>query len=377
MYFANLNAKKRKTGEDYSENAKKKKAIDENKKKLFDPYFKGIIAVATVAKDGSSLGLKIWTSRSFSEFLYKHIVEIDPDNTCFIPFVNDFCFGKVMVNVPKEYTTHIEKRDEHGFIKPDIPTFASEQEKWLFIRGMVEVATEIKWDEENNDYSLIWKRNDANKPDDLIEWAKKESKVAWTGDIVSGSDALQFMNLIYPRDALLGGFRENFFLDWASTITGVSGRPDEGLLKCKIQLLHPKAVMPAKSQIGDVGYDLTVVDTVTKKGKTLYTTGVAVQPPKGWFVFVCPRSSMGLSGYIMTNSVGIIDPTYRGQMMLALEKIDKTQPDLVLPATIGQMFLLPAIPFDLELTDSLTQTSRGTGGYGSTGPITNKEEKKV
>lgn len=107
------------------------------------------------------------------------------------------------------------------------------------------------------------------------------------------------------------------------------------------------AVPPSKSRYSDTGYDLTIIKEKKKIGKTtIYDTGVSIKPPFGYYYDVVPRSSISKLGYIQTNSVGIIDSGYRGNIMIALTKIDDSQPDLELPMRIGQV-----IPRKLELVN--------------------------
>ncbi len=81
------------------------------------------------------------------------------------------------------------------------------------------------------------------------------------------------------------------------------------------------------------------------------------------------RSSISKTGYIVTNSVGIIDNQYRGELLVALTKIDDSKPDLELPVRIAQ--LIPRQWLDLQPVNvtgvELTSEERGEAGWGSTG----------
>lgn len=151
--------------------------------------------------------------------------------------------------------------------------------------------------------------------------------------------------------------------------------------KISIKKIAPEAVMPSKALAGDVGYDLTIISRETivtgvwhgrvmDPEVTLYDTGVAVEPSDGYYVEVVPRSSLSRTGYIMANSIGIIDPSYRGTIKVALIKIDKYAPEIPLPFKGFQMVIRKIENVELCLTDeNLSQTTRGNGGFGSTNAL--------
>ena len=136
----------------------------------------------------------------------------------------------------------------------------------------------------------------------------------------------------------------------------------------QVQLLSMDAVVPQKSRPSDSGFDLTLISLKKQVGAvTLYGTGIVVQPPEGYYFDVVPRSSIIKSGYMLANQVGVIDRAYRGELMVPLIKIDKNAPDIVLPARLVQMIPRPIVHFPIEAVSRLTTTSRGAGGFGSTG----------
>lgn len=127
------------------------------------------------------------------------------------------------------------------------------------------------------------------------------------------------------------------------------------------------AVLPSKTNGSDSGYDLTIIKVHSVKGDVIfYDTGLKVQPPNGWWLALVPRSSISKTGYMLANSIGIIDRTYIGPVLVALRKIDATMPDLQLPCKIAQLVPMPAVHFEIEELQALENTSRGTGGFGST-----------
>ena len=128
-------------------------------------------------------------------------------------------------------------------------------------------------------------------------------------------------------------------------------------------LNDPQAVPPTKNRYSDTGYDLTVIGIKKKMGNTcIYDTGVSVKPADGYYFDVVPRSSISKMGYIQTNSVGIIDSGYRGNIMIALTKINDEIPDIEMGTRVAQI-----IPRKLELVkmievDSLDESKRNSDG---------------
>jgi dUTP pyrophosphatase len=135
--------------------------------------------------------------------------------------------------------------------------------------------------------------------------------------------------------------------------------------------LGPKGIMPARASAADVGYDLTLVerrhDLMWGGDIEVYGTHVHLQPVSDDYYFeIVPRSSMAKSPYILANSVGVLDPHYTGEILIALRKIDFTRPSLDLPARLVQ--LVPRRRHEVTfIEEALADTARGAGGFGSTG----------
>lgn len=135
-----------------------------------------------------------------------------------------------------------------------------------------------------------------------------------------------------------------------------------------VVMRHPDAVKPLKVRESDVGFDITVIGLHKIVGDVyFYSTGISVKPPIGYYCEIVPRSSVSKTGFMLANSVGIIDPTYTGELFIALRKVDPKLPDLELPCRIGQLIPTKAYYPELVFVDSLSETNRGSGGFGSTG----------
>ena len=139
----------------------------------------------------------------------------------------------------------------------------------------------------------------------------------------------------------------------------------------KVHKKHPDAVLPSKAHDDDVGYDLTIISKYKELSDTvtLYDTGIAVTPPKGYYVEITPRSSISKTGYMLANSVGIVDPAYTGILYVALRKVDPSADDISLPSRCCQLILRKLCNHFTTVwaTEDPLDTVRGSGGFGSTG----------
>ncbi len=157
------------------------------------------------------------------------------------------------------------------------------------------------------------------------------------------------------------------FEHWRCRIAHVVGCVDQQQVM-RVQLARPDAVVPRKEHVSDSGYDLTLLYEAKRHGRTvLYGTGVIVEPPYGWYFDVVPRSSIIKRGYILANSVGVIDRSYRGEIFVPLIKIDPEAPELEMPARVAQLIPRPIAHFPVVHVQTLSATQRGAGGFGSTG----------
>lgn len=121
--------------------------------------------------------------------------------------------------------------------------------------------------------------------------------------------------------------------------------------------------------MSDAGYDLTIISiykTFSTKTK-LYDTGIKLDIPNGYYVEIVPRSSISKSGYILSNNIGIIDQGYKGNLYVALTKIDDKMPDLTLPFKCCQLLIKKQIYANfIETNNELEDSNRNIGGFGST-----------
>jgi dUTP pyrophosphatase len=96
-------------------------------------------------------------------------------------------------------------------------------------------------------------------------------------------------------------------------------------------------------------------------------TGVSVEIPKGYFGLLCLRSSMGKKSLRLLNTVGVIDSDYRGEIVLQVVNDGDNVVEIERFDRIAQLVLIPVIQPTLEFVEELSETERGSGGFGSTG----------
>lgn len=141
----------------------------------------------------------------------------------------------------------------------------------------------------------------------------------------------------------------------------------------KIKKLVENAVIPAYSKKGDAGLDLTAVSkTIDENSNIVYGTGLAVEIPEGFVGLLFPRSSNSKMDLILTNSVGVIDSGYRGEIELRYKLVGNgVTPSIVgtynIGDRVGQLIIIPYPSIEFEEVTELSTTERNTGGYGSTG----------
>lgn len=182
----------------------------------------------------------------------------------------------------------------------------------------------------------------------------------------SGPSALDFLAYVYSnKPKLYLEYNYQAYLHMAAWLAADTHK-NNLFMGIKCAKLLPEAVLPTKAHGSDSGYDITAIDIYKKIGDvTLYNTGLSMQPPDGWWLALVPRSSISKTGYMLANSIGIIDQTYTGPILIALRKVDSTAPDLELPCKIAQIVPMPVTSFEILEVSSLAQTERNSGGFGS------------
>jgi len=138
----------------------------------------------------------------------------------------------------------------------------------------------------------------------------------------------------------------------------------------KVQRLRDGAVLPRYAHPGDAGMDLCACEPLRlEPGESgIVKTGIAIELPAGTEAQVRPRSGLALKhGVTVLNSPGTIDEGYRGEVGVILINHGKDAFVVQEGMKIAQMVIAPVMTVEIDSVDSLTDTSRGPGGFGSTG----------
>lgn len=160
----------------------------------------------------------------------------------------------------------------------------------------------------------------------------------------------------------------------------------------KVKLLSETAKLPIKADKDAIGWDVFCDSIYVKDGALVYGTGIAVQPPKGFYYQFIPRSSQTKSWWVWGNSVGIIDPNYTGEIQARMRPVGDVLVDennklpyvnfydgitvfkedrpFSIGDRIGQLVLHHIEEdedYNIEVVNHFEETTRGSGGFGSTG----------
>ncbi len=141
-------------------------------------------------------------------------------------------------------------------------------------------------------------------------------------------------------------------------------------MKIKIKRLSENAAIPVYGSALAAGADLTTVEAAKiAPGETvLLHTGLSVEIPEGYAGLIYARSGLASKrGLAPANKVGVIDADYRGEIMVALHNHSNAEASVEAGERIAQLVVTPFLRVQFEESEVLSDTERGTGGFGSTG----------
>ena len=153
-------------------------------------------------------------------------------------------------------------------------------------------------------------------------------------------------------------------------------------MEVKIKRLKPNAVIPIYAKEGDAGMDLVATEIIKDTPEQItYGTGLAMEIRDGFVGLVFPRSSIRKTGLQLSNSVGVIDSGYRGELQATFNKIfggegmyDEMKVNEIQPNEyykvgdrIAQIIIIPYPQIEFQEVEELSDSERGDGGFGSTG----------
>lgn len=263
--------------------------------------------------------------------------------------------------------------EEANFLKSQLPSLESEY-TWSFIRGLFDATGDIQHSAQTNHLrGGFWVEN-AQIMQAIQAFAKIPMEVTQEGAryylALSDNNALDFLGNLYDASTIELAENKEKFVQWCVRIPGVNSAVAHWgqSLNFRWVKVTENAVAPFKGRVSDSGYDLTLIGKVKEVGNvTFFDTGIQIQPGFGWYFDLVPRSSISKTGYMLANSVGVIDRTYTGNVLVPLVKVDQNMPDLELPARVVQIIPRPIVHGQWQQVDSFDATERGAGGFGSSG----------
>ena len=269
------------------------------------------------------------------------------------------------------------RRHLSGTCEGRLPEFANESLLWDFVRGCFDCGG---WINPSGPECSFYVPNLTPAIAALAGIQTSPDASSLMGCGFKGTNCIDFLGRLYGR-ASDSPYKmaKNYF-----KYTQCLSSPTPGHLpRCTVYKTDPDAIVPCKTNTSDVGFDITVIRRVKQLNGsvTLYDTGIKISMQTGYYAEIVPRSSLSKSGFMLANSVGIIDPGYTGNLYVALARNDPGAAEPSLPFRCCQLIVRPQthatmIAIDVDdveeaadgfaLSDSVA-TARGEGGFGSTG----------
>lgn len=139
--------------------------------------------------------------------------------------------------------------------------------------------------------------------------------------------------------------------------------------KLRVKMTDDAGYVPAYAHEGDAGLDLRAVEEydIEPGESVMVRTGLRVEIPAGCVGLEFPRSGLGSKGITLRNCVGVIDSGYRGEVLAALWNTTDKPFKVEMGDRVCQLVVMPYCPCTVEESESLSESERGTDGYGSTG----------
>jgi dUTP pyrophosphatase len=140
-------------------------------------------------------------------------------------------------------------------------------------------------------------------------------------------------------------------------------------MRVKFKKIHPDAVIPKYAKPGDAGLDLIATSySIDEFGNHCYGTGLGWEVEEGYVGFLFARSSVKKYELIKANGVGVIDSGYRGEISVVFKE-DRSSPKNIYKVgdKIAQLVIVQLPKIEIEEVETLNESERGVGGFGSTG----------
>lgn len=138
-------------------------------------------------------------------------------------------------------------------------------------------------------------------------------------------------------------------------------------MKIKFKKLTEDAFEPERAHETDAGYDLRAIGVKQEGGCWVYSTGIALEIPKGYVGLIFPRSSVYKTNLLLSNCVGVIDSGYRGEILFKYKALTQHPMVYNIGDKIGQIVFVKHQVVEFIEATALKDSDRGEGGFGSTG----------
>ncbi len=138
-------------------------------------------------------------------------------------------------------------------------------------------------------------------------------------------------------------------------------------MNLKVKKLKPEAKLPTRAHHDDAGLDIYCYERVVIQPHTTIKipTGIACEVPDGYCVFAWDKGSVGSKG--IKTLGGVLDSGYRGELFIPMHNLNNKEFVFEAGDKIAQMVIQKVELWEVEEADELSETKRGTGGFGSTG----------
>jgi dUTP pyrophosphatase len=136
----------------------------------------------------------------------------------------------------------------------------------------------------------------------------------------------------------------------------------------KVKKLHPDSIVPKYAHEDDAGFDLFAIeDSLVKRGERVAIhTGIAMEIPQGYVGLIWDKSGIAMKEGIKTVG-GVVDSAYRGEVMIGVINFGEKDYTFLKGHKVAQMLIQKKETMQFEEVEDLSDTKRGTGGFGSTG----------
>lgn len=335
--------------------------------KQYQAYIIGFILNCSHVSNNNKI-LKIKISKEHENFLY--LLEIFLDNNI-LQYEYNIDLIKIKISssiLCQEYLKIFKINSGKNNFNIICPAYfnINSLNYWAFIRGYYDYNGIIENKEIPHCIILFNSKNVLKYFDNIIiPHIKLNNIIQFTS-----TNCIDFLGKIYKNKLKFTYNKDKYqqflnLLNWKNIINK-SGVLD----KCVIYKTDNNAILPCKNLESDVGYDITIIKKIKNltPSTILYDTGIKINVDYGYYIEIVPRSSLSKSGYILANSIGIIEKSYSGNLLVALTKIDKEMPDLELPFKCCQLIFKVQISLKIEEIynkKNINLTTRNIGGFGS------------